>query len=430
MMPRTMLAFAMLPLSGISSAAEIEHRSFSDGTGGITISGDIESADVERFRTVSLRYEKAFVVLDSPGGALRPAIEIGKLIRLRGYTTYVPREAVCTSSCALIWLAGSPRWLSARGRVGFHAGYRDNGGRLEESGVGNALIGNYLTLLNLSQKTVIFATTASPYSMVWLSKANAQSAGIEFEQVDFGGEPRTTKTVVASVPSPPLPKLVTAQPRPGVSYWFHYSGDTNGTELYYDANSVRESGNQIKVWQRQDHSRDRTVKHRQSNNLIELNCSNPESALLSYADYDKNGKVIESGEGGRVFSPLVPGSVGMALWRSVCGKRSTWRIDPDNPSRMVRLISSSGETEEAFADEWVFDPKNPDRAVWTDPDSGDVREVLRGTKIIEVTFSDGTSLHYDSAPIGVSVEDVKRRAAKDSPKAVVSVKFLGPWDDR
>jgi TonB family protein len=150
-------------------------------SGVIHIEGDIASSDVEQFRRISLQYPEASVTVNSRGGLVLPAIEIGKIIKVMGYRTTVYHNGVCASACALIWIAGSERSLSYDGHVGFHASYRNAGGRLMESGVANALVGNYLTLLGLSAKAIVFATTAPPDKVLWLTNENKAQAGFDFE---------------------------------------------------------------------------------------------------------------------------------------------------------------------------------------------------------------------------------------------------------
>lgn len=123
-------------------------------------------------------------MLSSPGGALAPALAIGKTIQLKGFSTLVTSGSECSSACALVWVAGTQRFAGESSRIGFHASYRDNNGRLEEVGVANAVIGRYLTLLNLSEKAVIFATSASPTSILWLDANLAREIGMQFETID------------------------------------------------------------------------------------------------------------------------------------------------------------------------------------------------------------------------------------------------------
>lgn len=201
------LTCLVLSFTGAARAAEITHDQV-EGVGLILIDGDISSGDVEKFRQISMKYRNALVTLNSDGGELMPAIEIGKIIKIAGFDTVVPGGAECASACALIWVAGASRWLSPDGRVGFHASYRDTNGKLEESGVANALVGNYLTLLNLPAKAIVFATRASPKEILWLTKDNKISAGIDFEDFVLDGdssatENKDTARAAAPVVSPP-----------------------------------------------------------------------------------------------------------------------------------------------------------------------------------------------------------------------------------
>lgn len=210
------LACSAFSTPSAASAANVSDTEL-DGVGLILIDGDITSDDVEKFRQISIKYRDAFVTLNSDGGALLPAIEIGKIIKVTGYDTVVPGGAVCASSCALIWTAGATRWLSPDGQVGFHASYRDNNGRLEESGVANALVGNYLTLLNLPSNAIVFATSAPPDRILWLTKENKISAGIGFEDFILDDEESAEEAPVAQVSSPAIytvPRSQEPEPRP------------------------------------------------------------------------------------------------------------------------------------------------------------------------------------------------------------------------
>lgn len=192
------LVCSVFSTHGTASAAEITHRKHNDTTEIISIEGDIGPGDVERFRQISLRYPKAVVELSSDGGAVMPAIEIGRTLRIAGYGTYVPQGSVCASACALIWLAGTPRLLV--GQVGFHAAYRDNDGKPEESGAANALVGNYLTLLGLPAKAILFATTAPPDRVLWLTNANREQTGIDF----ISPQTMPTKRPAQAIEPPPI----------------------------------------------------------------------------------------------------------------------------------------------------------------------------------------------------------------------------------
>jgi len=163
------------------AAATVEHSTLDGGVEAIFINGDIRDGDDTRFGDLSRRYPRAVVYLESAGGSLVPAIEIGKLVHARHHATAVLDGSVCTSACALIWIAGAPRYLGPEGRLGFHASYSDEGGRLVETGVGNAMVGHYLAQLDLSEDAAVFATIASPYEINWLTAENSGEAGIPFQ---------------------------------------------------------------------------------------------------------------------------------------------------------------------------------------------------------------------------------------------------------
>ena len=145
----------------------------------ILISGEITPEDEKTFKALALSVEFGTILFDSPGGSLRPALEIGKTIRIKGFATAVINSE-CASACALAWLAGQPRYLSKTSNVGFHAAYTEgkDGTRLP-AGVGNALVGAYLNTLGLNERVVEYVTTASPDKIRWLSKANAKNIGID-----------------------------------------------------------------------------------------------------------------------------------------------------------------------------------------------------------------------------------------------------------
>ncbi len=192
-----------LALAAAPASATIEHVTLDRATEAILISGDILDGDDARFGELSRRFPRAVVYLESDGGALMPAIEIGKLVRAHRHPTAVLDGSTCTSACALIWIAGAPRYLGPEARLGFHASYADEGGRLVETGVGNAMVGHYLSELDVSEDATVFATIASPYEINWLTAANSGRADIPFEAAP------------ASLPAPH--RAASAHPKPAGS---------------------------------------------------------------------------------------------------------------------------------------------------------------------------------------------------------------------
>ncbi len=175
----------------------------------ILVRGDLAIGDDKAFANVALAHSSAIVALNSNGGLLLPGLEIGKAIRLKGFTTVVPEGFQCASACALAWLAGTPRFLSPNGRVGFHAAYLESDGRQMPTSTGNALVGAYLNQLNLPTSAVIFVTSAPPEDMRWLSLDDAQRNGIEARKFDLGSSGKAPETASTRPPTAPAPSSPT-----------------------------------------------------------------------------------------------------------------------------------------------------------------------------------------------------------------------------
>jgi len=127
--------------------------------------------------------ERAIVLLDSGGGSVLDGIYIGRNIRDRGFFTAVPEKTLCASSCALVWLAGAQRFAEESSFIGFHAAYILRDGKYIETGAGNALIGSYLNQLGLSDRAILFVTSAPPEGIERLSKQKAAAVGIPYRSV-------------------------------------------------------------------------------------------------------------------------------------------------------------------------------------------------------------------------------------------------------
>jgi ATP-dependent protease ClpP protease subunit len=152
----------------------------------IHLVGQINSNDFEVFKVKAGQMGKGAVILDSPGGSLLAALQIGEMIRLRGWSTYVVGE--CSSACAMIWLGGVQRYMTPTAKIGFHAA-SVNG---QEKGMGNALVGAYLNRIGLGYEAVIFATTASPDDITYLTPDDAKRVGIEVSVVSSIGVPQAS----------------------------------------------------------------------------------------------------------------------------------------------------------------------------------------------------------------------------------------------
>ena len=143
----------------------------------VTVTGTLILSDAEQFRQTVASLPKAIVVFRSDGGSVAAAIDIGRQIRLRNFATLVPDNTRCASACALAWLGGTQRLMGSNTHIGFHAAYNPRSG--EETGVGNALVGAYLSQIGLPDKAIVYVTQAPPKSMTWLTMPEARQVGIE-----------------------------------------------------------------------------------------------------------------------------------------------------------------------------------------------------------------------------------------------------------
>lgn len=146
----------------------------------VFIEGDIVSGDYLDVRVALAEVEFPVVLLKSPGGDVVEAMKIGRLLRAHGAATGVAPNFVCTSACAIIWAAGVQRYMAPTSLVGFHAAYTIDGrGEAHVSGWANALVGAYLSELNIGGDAIVFMTSAGPSSVNWINLSIANEIGLQ-----------------------------------------------------------------------------------------------------------------------------------------------------------------------------------------------------------------------------------------------------------
>lgn len=170
--------------SSAASGSQIYLERQRDGQNLIYIKGELGVGDGDAFARATAKLKNGLVLLDSPGGRLATGLQIGALVQNGHFSTAVLGEAVCASACGLIWFAGNRRFLSPSAHLGFHAAYDVVNGEAVESGLGNALVGSYLTLLGADMRTIVFFTMAKPGDVNWLTPAIAADLGIDVQILD------------------------------------------------------------------------------------------------------------------------------------------------------------------------------------------------------------------------------------------------------
>ncbi|MBR0797347.1 hypothetical protein JQ615_18325 [Bradyrhizobium jicamae] len=109
---------------GMSASADVYIGDTSKDHTDLVITGDITQRDLAFFRSRAKDLESKPITrvwLDSRGGDVFSAMEIGRIIRSLEGWTQVAENAHCYSSCALIYISGIYR--SSLGEIGLHRPY-------------------------------------------------------------------------------------------------------------------------------------------------------------------------------------------------------------------------------------------------------------------------------------------------------------------
>ncbi len=96
------------------------------GSGGVlSLTGTIDPGSAERFaQEIAARGEYvSTVLLDSPGGSVNDALDIGRLILEKGLATEVRNGGLCASSCPLVFASGETRIAGPEAAIGVHQIY-------------------------------------------------------------------------------------------------------------------------------------------------------------------------------------------------------------------------------------------------------------------------------------------------------------------
>jgi hypothetical protein len=86
------------------------------------LEGAIEPGDAERIagQLEALEPQPTGVILNSPGGSVQDALELGRFMRAQGYTTALRGGDVCYSACPYLLASGVSRTIPDDASVGVH----------------------------------------------------------------------------------------------------------------------------------------------------------------------------------------------------------------------------------------------------------------------------------------------------------------------
>ncbi len=104
--------------------------------------------------------------------------------------------------------------------------------------------------------------------------------------------------------------------------WLEYSTSGTGSIYYYNIKSQRNLNDRIEVWVKIDHSKDRTVKARETKHLYEVYCKDQKIRPMQQIEYDAAGKVLASFDEPSDSKRVIPETVGSDLWDTMCSSTS------------------------------------------------------------------------------------------------------------
>jgi hypothetical protein len=105
-------------MTAVPMPQTITVKTRNNGTPIVLVTGGFQFGDEVEFRARTNSLSTAVVVLQSPGGSAVAGIRIGRAIRAKRFTTLIADEY--SSACAVAWLGGSRRLMTATAHIGFH----------------------------------------------------------------------------------------------------------------------------------------------------------------------------------------------------------------------------------------------------------------------------------------------------------------------
>jgi hypothetical protein len=155
----------------------------------VTLKGGIDEAmtvDLKRrLQEVPGTVSSLYVHLDSPGGMVGSAMDIGRLLRSRKASVAVLSRDRCASACALIYASGVFR--AATGKIGIHRPYLEVGAQARtmaeiQSVMDSMLtqIREYLREMNVDPRLADEMMRTPPEQVRWLTRVNLDAYGLGY----------------------------------------------------------------------------------------------------------------------------------------------------------------------------------------------------------------------------------------------------------
>lgn len=170
----------------------------------VYIDGYIHRPTVEAFRKSGYLKDRhvGFVYFNSHGGDLIAAMELGQLIRERGFSTRIgawngphtnPSAGYCESACPFAFAGGVFRLMDGASKMGVHQFFKASGVAgdtdIATGQITSTLLANHLSNLGIDLRLLEVASKAGPADMNYLTPLEAY----ELDLVNAGSLPATWK---------------------------------------------------------------------------------------------------------------------------------------------------------------------------------------------------------------------------------------------
>jgi len=201
-MPRDLAAMQFEPLS-------------SDGDMGVVSGrGEIVQGDADRLRNalaVAPAVKRVALLLDSPGGSVREAAQMGRMIRDGTVTVVIPQNSKCVSACFLLLAGATRRFAATDALVGVHSASESGEETVNSLAVTTAMaraaadFGVPAGILGKMVRTV-------PGRVEWLTHDDLISMGVEI--LDENGSPRPAQHASSRPPPAASPSSAPTPTQP------------------------------------------------------------------------------------------------------------------------------------------------------------------------------------------------------------------------
>ena len=171
---KSLIKASVIALAAIIACSHADAATFKPIKKGksLVMTGDIVPGDDARLRNAYTQACSTYghcperVFLNSPGGRIDIAIDVGSMIYKLKLDTVVGKTDVCASACFLIWAAGEVRVYFATSSIGVH-GSRDLDGHATHDT--DRAVADFMRAIGVPNVIIDKMLQTPPTDMAWLT---------------------------------------------------------------------------------------------------------------------------------------------------------------------------------------------------------------------------------------------------------------------